>query len=62
MAVTELVTAYYHVFKLPVVLARFPFEKLTREWRVGGDFFVDALSIGDATAWCCRRRLGQETL
>ena len=28
MAVTELVPAYYHVFKLPKVKARFPFEKL----------------------------------
>ena len=28
----------------------------------GGDFFVDAWSIGDATAWCCRRMLEQETL
>ena len=41
MAVTELVPAYYHVFKLPVVKVRFLFEKLTREWKVGGDFFVD---------------------
>ena len=29
---------------------------------MGGDFFVDAWSIGDATAWCCRRMLEQETL
>ena len=62
MVVTELVPAYYHVFKLPVVKARFPFEKSTREWRVGGDFFMDAWSIGDATAWCCRQMLEQETL
>jgi len=29
---------------------------------VGGDFFVYAWSIGDATAWFCWRMLEQETL
>ena len=62
MAVTVLVPAYYHLFKLPVVFSGFPFEISTRVWRVGGDYFVDAWSIEDATAWYCRRRLEQETL
>jgi hypothetical protein len=46
----------------PVAHCRFLFEKLTREWRVGGDFFVDAWSIGDAMAWRCRRMLEKETV
>ena len=29
---------------------------------MGGDFFVDAWSIVDSTAWCCLWMLEQETL